>query len=38
MYPEPDSAYSRDEFYVIVYFVNICVDDVQVNFCCVEYD
>ena len=26
------------EFYVTVYFVYICVDGVQVGFCCVEYD
>ena len=28
----------RVEFYVIVYFVYICIDSVQVDFCCVEYD
>jgi hypothetical protein len=26
------------KFYVIVYFVYICVDGVQVDFCCVVYD
>jgi len=26
------------KFYVIVYFVYICVDGVQVDFCCVVFD
>ena len=26
------------KFYVIVYFVYVCVDGVQVDFCCVIYD
>jgi len=26
------------KFYVIVYFVYICVNGVQVDFCCVVYD
>jgi len=26
------------KFYIIVYFVYICVDGVQVDFCCVVYD
>jgi len=32
------SSHVRLSFYVIVYFVYICVDGVQVGFCCVVYD